>query len=274
MLAMSLNLELTNFLSELLNRQDINGMVFVSGKPGCFIAGADISEIEAISCPEDGVQLSKLGQIAFNKISELPWPTVAAISGYCLGGGLELAMAFDFRVADTSPKTLLGLPETTIGVIPGFGGTQRLPILVGVDQALQMILSGKHLTADQAQACGLIDKIVEEKDLVSAAVKMIHLANKNRPHQDKSSKKLNKNQIEVQAASNELTDIFNQARQDLKNRCCNNSSALFAAIDAVEYGAAYSLEAGLNHEAELFGKISATQTAKKMLKAFRSRKQK
>src|SRR5512134_2691051 len=128
--------ELNSLLERLAAERDIKALVIRSGKEGNFIAGADIAEIRDITDPAIGRELSRKGQGVFLKLEKLPFPTVAAIHGACLGGGLELALACDHRVITNDPRTVLGQPEVRIGIIPGFGGTQRLPRLVGIVNGL------------------------------------------------------------------------------------------------------------------------------------------
>ena len=126
----------------------------VSGKKGSFVAGADIFELQSLS-PADLDAYLKFGQDLFDRIERLPMPTVAEVEGACLGGGLELAMAFGRRIFKDSPKPVIGLPETTLGLVPGWGGTVRLPRIVGAKAAAEMILGGRPITPGQAREMGL-----------------------------------------------------------------------------------------------------------------------
>src|SRR5947209_1380960 len=124
--------ELEALAAGLARRTDLKGLVFRSGKPGAFVAGANLNELGRLPRdPEQARRDMQRGLAVFAAIEALPYPTVAAIDGAAMGGGLELALSFDFRVASDSPKTLLGLPEVNVGLIPGWGGTQRLPRLIG-----------------------------------------------------------------------------------------------------------------------------------------------
>jgi 3-hydroxyacyl-CoA dehydrogenase/enoyl-CoA hydratase/3-hydroxybutyryl-CoA epimerase len=127
-----------------------------SGKPGTFIAGADVAEIASVSTEQEGYEASREGQRIFARLENLPIPTVAAIDGICLGGGTELVLACGYRLASDRSATRIGLPEVRLGIIPAFGGTTRLPRLVGLSAALPMILTGKAVTARKAQRMGLI----------------------------------------------------------------------------------------------------------------------
>jgi 3-hydroxyacyl-CoA dehydrogenase/enoyl-CoA hydratase/3-hydroxybutyryl-CoA epimerase len=165
-------LTLDRLLDELRQRRP-KGVVFISGKPGMFIAGADIKELEKIDSPQRGAELSRIGQGIFNKIELLDAPTVAAIDGAALGGGCELALACRHRVATDSPKTQIGLPETQLGIIPGWGGTQRLPRLIGLRAALDIIVPGKSLDAGGALKVGLVDDVVPPVALRQSAAVLI-----------------------------------------------------------------------------------------------------
>ena len=146
--------------SRIASRSDqvgIRGLIFASGKEGNFIAGADISLIQAITDQTEGERASRAGQLLFDRIQDLPIPTLALINGSCLGGGLELALSCDYRVAADTPKTTIGLPETQLGVLPGWGGTYRLPRVIGLREATKMILSGSRVNASKALKIGLVD---------------------------------------------------------------------------------------------------------------------
>ncbi len=145
------------------------GVVIRSAKAGGFIAGADVRAFNEIEGHEQAMELIKLGQKVMARIAALSCPTVSLIQGYCLGGGLELALACRYRIAEEGPKTRLGLPEVRLGIHPGFGGTVRLPRLVGSVTALQMMLSGRSIDGRGARRIGLVDHCVPERHLENAA---------------------------------------------------------------------------------------------------------
>lgn len=144
------------------------GLVIASAKSG-FIAGADVSEFAQVASPEEAVPFIRAAHAVLDRLERLPFPTVAAINGYCLGGGLELAMACRHRVCIDDPKTVLGLPEVMLGIHPGFGGTVRAVRLVGVTAAMDMMLTGRNLRPGQALRIGLLDRVVPAAQLKSAA---------------------------------------------------------------------------------------------------------
>lgn len=165
----ALNVEIQDALraaaEEVTERRDVSAVVVYGGEK-VFAAGADIKEMEQMSYT-DMVAHSRRLQSAFTAVARIPKPTVAAITGYALGGGCELAMTCDFRVAAKNAK--LGQPEILLGLIPGAGGTQRLTRLVGPAKAKDLVYSGRFVSADEALAIGLVDEVVEAEDVYAAA---------------------------------------------------------------------------------------------------------
>jgi len=155
--------ELESVLNVIESNKEIRVLVISSAKKDIFIAGADINEIKDLRDVKDAEKKVSRGQEIMNKIAALKIPTIAVINGACLGGGLELALACQYRIAITNPKTQLGLPEVNLGIIPGFGGTQRLPILIGLPESLKIILSGKAVDARKALKIGLVDELMREE---------------------------------------------------------------------------------------------------------------
>jgi 3-hydroxyacyl-CoA dehydrogenase/enoyl-CoA hydratase/3-hydroxybutyryl-CoA epimerase len=145
------------------------GLVIRAPSLDSFCVGADISLIQSVTDPIKGAELAAQGQKAYNLLEDLPCTTVAAISGPCVGGGCELVLACDYRVAADTPATSIGLPETKLGILPGFGGTYRLPRVVGLTKALDIILAGKTLRAAQALKAGLVDRVAPPDALFSLA---------------------------------------------------------------------------------------------------------
>lgn len=143
----------------------VRAVVVRSGKPGTFIAGANIDEIAEITDPREAEAKAREGQRIFRRLERLPVPSVVAIDGICLGGGTELALACGARLASDSPATRIGLPEVRLGIIPGFGGTQRLPRLVGLGAAMRLVLTGELIDAEEAARIGLVDLVVDDAEL-------------------------------------------------------------------------------------------------------------
>ncbi|XP_030883551.1 trifunctional enzyme subunit alpha, mitochondrial [Leptonychotes weddellii] len=153
--------EFVEVMNEIWTSDQIRSAVLISSKPGCFIAGADIGMLASCKTPEEATQVSQEGQRMFEKLEKSTKPIVAAISGTCLGGGLELAISCQYRIATKDRKTVLGTPEVLLGILPGAGGTQRLPKMVGVPAAFDMMLTGRNIRADRAKKMGLVDQLVE-----------------------------------------------------------------------------------------------------------------
>lgn len=162
--------ELSNAFGELETNKDIRVIILTGSGEKAFVAGADIKEFKDFD-GKQGQQLAQVGQtILFNKIENLKKPVIAAVNGYALGGGLELAMSCHFRIA--SDNALLGLPEVTLGLIPGYGGTQRLPKLIGKGRAMQAIMTAEMFKADKAEQIGLVNEVVALDELLPRAKKI------------------------------------------------------------------------------------------------------
>uniref|UniRef100_A0A646QG61 Trifunctional enzyme subunit alpha, mitochondrial n=1 Tax=Hemiscolopendra marginata TaxID=943146 RepID=A0A646QG61_9MYRI len=153
--------ELEEILAEVWSNANISSAVFISSKPGSFIAGADIGMLESCKSAEEVTGLSRAGQQLLQQVEDSPKPIVAAIMGACLGGGLEVALSCQYRIAVKDKKTVLGLPEVMLGLLPGAGGTQRLPKYVQIPNALDMMLTGKMIRADRAKRMGFVDLVVD-----------------------------------------------------------------------------------------------------------------
>src|SRR5262249_21226189 len=149
-------------LVDLSKRSDLRGLIIESAKPGIFIAGADLKEFADVPSPDHAPtrQYIELGLRIGELLESLPFPTAASIDGAALGGGLEMALACDYRLVGTHPKTRLGLPEVTLGLIPGWGGTQRLPRLISVGPALELIVNNAQLVAASACERALASKVL------------------------------------------------------------------------------------------------------------------
>ncbi|MCO7253317.1 fatty acid oxidation complex subunit alpha FadJ [Dickeya oryzae] len=165
--------QMQTVLSQARQYNGLQGLIILSGKPASFIAGADIGMLDACADVASAQKLAETGQHTLDAIAHLPFPVVAAIHGSCLGGGLELALACDYRLCTADDSTRLGLPEVQLGLLPGAGGTQRLPRLIGVDRALELILTGRQLRAAQARRIGLVDEVVAPAVLLEAALGFI-----------------------------------------------------------------------------------------------------
>jgi len=258
--------------NELQADGDVRAVVFTSGKKDSFIAGADISMLNSVETAQDGERISKEGHAAMNRIEGFSKPVVAAIHGVALGGGLEVALACHGRVASSSSKTKLGLPESQLGLLPGAGGTQRLPRLIGVQPALDMMLTGKQVPAKKALKLGLVDEVVPEAILVdTAAEHALSKVGKEDKRESFIDQLTDKEAItEFALAKNPLGRkiLFDQARKQLHKRTRGNYPAQDLIIDVVKTGLEDGFEAGLNAEARAFGKLLTTREAANLMSIF------
>jgi enoyl-CoA hydratase len=170
--------ELDAAFRELADDDEIGGLVITGDGEKAFVAGADIAELAKMG-PIDGIGVSRDGQDAFRRLERMGKPVVAAVNGYALGGGMELALACHLRVA--SEKARFGLPEVKLGIIPGYGGTVRLPRIVGRGRALEMILTGEMVDAERAREMGLVNKVVPAGETRAAAESLLDTILKNGP---------------------------------------------------------------------------------------------
>ncbi len=152
-----------------LSEMNPKGLIILSDKESGFIAGANIEEFTQLESEEQTLELIKVGQSAFDKLEALPFPTLSLINGFCLGGGMEMSLACDYRIALDEAKTRLGLPEVLLGIHPGWGGTMRLPRLIGTPAAMDLMLSGRTVSARAAKKMGIVDRIAPQRHLKRAA---------------------------------------------------------------------------------------------------------
>jgi enoyl-CoA hydratase len=170
--------ELGHAIDAVNNRKDVGGAILTGSGPKAFVAGADISEL-ATQGSLDGRLRAMVGQRIFSRFEQSPKPVIAAVNGFALGGGLELALACHIRIASDNAK--LGLPEVKLGIGPGYGGTQRLPRLIGKGRALELMLTGVPIDAAEAYRIGLVNKVVPQAELIGAAEGMMKVILANGP---------------------------------------------------------------------------------------------
>lgn len=262
----------TEVFDSLESDPEVKAIVFTSGKKDSFIAGADISMLDSVNTAEEGERISREGHKAMNRIQSCRKPVVAAIHGVALGGGLEVALACHARVASSSDKTKLGLPESQLGLLPGAGGTQRLPRLIGVQAALDMMLSGKKVEANKALKMGLVDEVVPPSILIEAAAERALSRIGAAPDEESFVEQLlDKDAVtEFALAKNPLGRkiVFDQARKQLHKRTRGNYPAQDLIIDVVKTGFEDGFEAGLEAEARGFGRLLTTQEAANLISIY------
>ncbi|PWG62065.1 fatty acid oxidation complex subunit alpha FadJ [Spiribacter halobius] len=251
----------SRLLDELDADRGVRGLVFASGKPGSFIAGADIDMIR--ECPDAAAvsELARTGQRILARIAAFRVPVVAAIRGTCLGGGLELALACRARVASDEPATRLGLPEVQLGLLPGTGGTQRLPRLIGLPAALDLMLTGRQVDSRRALRLGLVDERVPASILEEAAAR---IALGDAPPR---RRELRTQLVRWATTGNRLGRrlVLGQARKRTLAKTRGNYPAPPRILECVETGLAQGIETGLAAEAETFGELAMTPAARALI---------
>jgi 3-hydroxyacyl-CoA dehydrogenase/enoyl-CoA hydratase/3-hydroxybutyryl-CoA epimerase len=253
---------------EELEREPPAGLVILSGKADGFVAGADLEELKALGDKEAVIAMLQRGHDLMQRVAGLPFPTVAAIHGACLGGGLELALACRYRVATEHRKTKLGLPEVQLGLIPGLGGTQRLPRLIGVPAALDMILTSKQLDAKRARKLGLVDDTCHPADLAQAALRWAGTA-KTDAKPAGGIVGITRRATDLLARS-PLADrlIFDKARAQTLAKTGGHYPAPLVAIDVVHDGLKLPLRRALDVETGAFSELVVSETAKNLISIF------
>jgi 3-hydroxyacyl-CoA dehydrogenase/enoyl-CoA hydratase/3-hydroxybutyryl-CoA epimerase len=240
------------------------GLVIYSGKPETFVAGADLEELLALQDSAAVIAMLMRGHDLMERLAGLPFPTVAAIHGACLGGGLELALACRRRVATEHPKTKLGFPEVQLGLIPGLGGTQRTPRLIGVPDALELILTGKQLDARKAWRLGLVDDTCHPADLRTAAEALVRgarLKAKKRPLASRAGDFLAHTPLGGKF-------VWDKARAGVMAKTGGHYPAPLVAIDVVREGLKLPLRRALDLEAGAFSELVVSETAKNLISIF------
>ena len=248
--------------------QGIRAAVLVSGKPDVWIAGADIDEFLEFRTPADAEQMSRNAQVLVERIERGRVPVVAAIHGACMGGGLELALACAHRIVSDHPKSVLALPETQLGLIPGIGGTQRLPRVVGLQAALDMILSARNIRAKKALQMGLVDEMVHPsilRDIAMQRAGEFALGKRKRAHPARKSS-LMESLLDGNPVGRGIA--FRRAREMALAKSQGNYPAIPAAIDAIAAGFGASRNAGYAEEARRFGELAMTPVAKELIFLF------
>ena len=260
--------EFESMLDTVTTSNDISSVVLISEKKGCFIAGADITELSACSTQEEMQAMSTKGQAFLTRVANSKKPFVAAIDGSCMGGGLEVALACHYRIATESKKTVLALPEVMLGLLPGAGGTQRLPRLVGLPAALPMMLTGANIRPVKAKRMGLVDEVVDAYALEhSAVLAAAELADGSLKHKVRKLPLVEK-VIEKAPFGVGVNFAIKKAREMVDKKTGGHYPAPGMILDAVQEGMTTSLEKGLEKEAENFGKLGMTPVAKNLMSIF------
>jgi len=263
--------EFARVLGELERDDAVKGVVFASGKRDSFVAGAKIEMLQAVKTAAEAEALARRGQAQFDALERFRKPVVAAVHGACLGGGLEWAMACHYRIATDDPKTQLGQPEVQLGVIPGAGGTQRLPRLVGIAAALDIILAGKSVKARKAAKIGLVDEAVPPQLLLDVARQRALALAQGRLR--RAPRPGATGLAAVQRAALEENPVgravlFRLARKQLLARTQGHYPAPERALEAVQFGYEHGFAKGLEREAKLFGELVVSDVSRRLVEIF------
>ena len=253
-------------LDTIRNDGDIKAAVLLSGKKDSFIAGADITELSKLNTAQEAAALSAQGQAALDRLEGSPKPIVAGIHGTCLGGGFELAMACSYRVATEHKKTVVGLPEVKLGLLPGAGGTQRAPRLAGAQAGLTMIMTGQNIKPKKAKRMGLVDQVADPFALRHAAVQAaLGLADKSLKRKQKK-----KGVMGLLLEGNPVgrNMLFKKAGEMAQKQSRGNYPAIPKILECVQIGLEKGLSAGLKAEHEAFGELAVTSESKALQSIF------
>lgn len=250
---------------EVIKKQTARGLIFTSGKPGGFVFGADVTEFLGHFKKSETEMVNWIASIndVFNGYEDLPYPKVALVNGFALGGGCEIALTMDYRLA--SPKAAMGLPETKLGIIPGWGGTVRLPRMIGADHAIEWVTGAKHYKAEEALKFGAIDGIIEEAKLEEAGLKLLERAIsgelnwKARVEQKKAPLKLDK--IESMMS-------FDGSKGFVAALAGPNYPAPVKAVETMQKAARLDRAGALKLEHETFAICAKTKTAECLVQVF------
>jgi 3-hydroxyacyl-CoA dehydrogenase/enoyl-CoA hydratase/3-hydroxybutyryl-CoA epimerase len=256
-------------LDALAGQQRVPVLVVRSGKKSGFLAGADLDEFRAIADASAARALSEAGQKLFDRLAGLAAPTVAVIHGPCLGGGLELALACDYRLVFDKPGTQLGLPEVELGLLPGWGGTQRLPRTVGLERALQVILGGRRLGARDALRWGLADACAgTEAELRDQFARLVlrAIADGKRRRERLPLRGWRQRLVESNAFGRRL--VFRATERMLRNRVPDDMPAPAEALQAVRRGLGRGMQAGLAQEREAASRLAVSPACRHLIGLF------
>ncbi len=253
-------------LTELEQDKAIKSVILISRKEDTFIAGADLEMLKTMEKPEDVEAFNREGNIILNQIASFRKPVIAAIHGAALGGGLEVAMAAHYRIATDHPKTKFALPEVQLGLLPGGGGTQRLPKLVGLQKALDMMLTGRNIYPIPAKRMGLVDELIHKDALLDAALQIAEnlASGKLKPKSNPLSlmdKILEKNPVGRKI-------IYSKAKESVLKKTQGNYPAPLKILDCVQTGVENGFEKGREKELRHFTDLVFSKEAKELINLF------
>jgi 3-hydroxyacyl-CoA dehydrogenase/enoyl-CoA hydratase/3-hydroxybutyryl-CoA epimerase len=254
--------ELNSHINYVLCNSDLKGVVLTSAKKSIFVAGADLTELSRAKSTDELREMIELGQSVFSRLATLPIPTVAAIHGACVGGGYEVCLACDYRIASPDKVTKIGLPETQLGIIPAWGGSTRLPRLIGVPKALDIILGGRTLGAKSALKCGMIDDVAPREYLVEKAVTLIvKQARKPRRHSLTLTER-------ITSLGPVVKLIANKVQKQVLKKTRGHYPAIPKALNVVAKGVGKSIEESLALERDAILELGNTEVCRNLIRIF------
>ena len=262
-------------LAELVHELDargregsVRGVLIASGKPTSFIVGADIDAIAAIESPDEGAEAARLGQAIYLKLERLPIPTVAAIHGPCLGGGTELALACRYRVASDHESTRIGLPEVQLGILPAWGGTTRLPRIIGLRAALEMLLTGEPVRPRKARRVGLADDVLPHGGFHATAMTFLRRAVESAPN-GRARGGIGALLLEKTPLGRSV--LLRGARRRVLERTGGHYPASLRILEVLQNSRGGSVERALEIEATAAGELIVSRVSKNLVHVFRLR---
>jgi 3-hydroxyacyl-CoA dehydrogenase / enoyl-CoA hydratase / 3-hydroxybutyryl-CoA epimerase len=249
---------------------EIRGVAFRSGKAGSFIVGADIEAIGSIENPDEGAEAARFGQRIFLAIEQLPVPTLAVVNGTCMGGGTELTLACRTRLLTDHPKASMALPEVQLGILPGWGGTTRLPRLLGLQAALDLILTGKSVRGRKAERIGLVEDVIPQEVLDEDPEALFRrFLFEGAPPRTGARRGILTRALEDTAPGRAL--VLRQARKTVMERTGGHYPAPLRILDVVRQSMGRSVEEALELEAEALGELLATRVSRNLVHVFHLR---
>ncbi|QDU80418.1 Fatty acid oxidation complex subunit alpha [Polystyrenella longa] len=258
--------ELSDLIDSLQDRTDLRGLLLQSGKDGQFVAGADLNELGALAYASPAARRMgmQVGHDLFNKLSALPFPTVALVAGNCMGGGTEMILSMDYRLAGLHPATRIALPESKIGIIPGWGGTQRMPRVIGMHHAIEMICSGEPVDGRRAAELGLVFDAVPVDSLIDEGCRLIEQAQAT--GEWKTNRELFQQPLGL--SDDQLRFNFLAAESVVQAQTKGQYPAPLVALKAMKEGLNLPLKEGLQVELDCSMEVAGTEHSANMISVF------
>lgn len=265
--------ELRGHLDGLKDRKGVKALLVISGKPSIFIAGADIDVIRGITDPAEGTRLSREGQAVIQRLEDMKFPVIAAINGASMGGGTELALCCKYIIVSDNPATKIAMPEVNLGVLPGFGGTVRLPERIGLQASMDYILTGKNMSADKAVKLGFADAMFPYQNFEEHAIKFAARVIRGEARKAKRRKpfaaKVVSALLEETPAGRAI--LFTKARKMIMSKTQGHYPAPLKILDVLSATAGMGPRkraAALTIEQEAFGELAVTPVSKRLIELF------